>query len=82
MIYNIAFYTPEEEAVINVQDGLEDIVQKYIKPQERFVEGYEIPYDRWFDRLVYTDVHIAMDVNADGDPFMMENGIERRFLKD
>jgi hypothetical protein len=68
MIYNIAFYTPEEEAVINVQDGLEDIVQKYIKPQERFVEGYEIPYDRWFDRLVYTDVHIAMDVNADGDP--------------
>lgn len=68
MTYNIAFFTDEEEAVIDVDKHLDEIVSKYIKP-------IKVPYklnshndSSWFDRLVFTDVHIGMDVNGkDGD---------------
>jgi hypothetical protein len=67
MTYNIVFYTPEEEAVVNIDNHLEELIQKYIKP---FAPSLQVlnHNDTWFDRLVYTDVHLAMDVNGDGDP--------------
>lgn len=66
--YNIAFYTPEEESALNIDDHLEEIVSKHIKSVG--VESFYIPADKtYFDRLVYTDCHIAMDVQGkDGDP--------------
>lgn len=68
MTYNIAFFTPEEEAVLEVNNHLEDIIKKYIKPE---TIQHSKPYSNgeWFDRLVISDVHIGMDVNGkDGDP--------------
>jgi hypothetical protein len=67
MVYNIAFYTEEEEAVIEVDNHLEEIITKYIKPIN--IEKEPIEKSEYFDRLVYTDTHIAMDVQGkDGDP--------------
>jgi len=69
MVYNIAFFNEEEEAVLNVDTHLEEIIEKYIRPVNILV-NVESPRDEdYFDRLVYTDVHIAMDVQGkDGDP--------------
>lgn len=69
MVYNIAFFTDDEEAVLEVDNHLEEIIQKYINPikiennpKQKINSGY-------FDRLVYTDCHIAMNVQGkDGDP--------------
>jgi len=67
MVYNIAFFTDEEEAVIEVGENLEEIIRKYINPIE--VETSSIGVSEYFDRLVYTDTHIAMNVQGkDGDP--------------
>lgn len=67
MIYNIAFYTPEEESIVDIFNGIDDIVKKYIKPVSCEILGiFNNSY--YFDRLVYTDVHIGMGVNGDGDP--------------
>ena len=67
MVYNIAFFTDEEEAVIEVDNHLDEIIQKYIKPIE--VKTQKGIISEYFDRLVYTDVHIAMNVQGkDGDP--------------
>lgn len=67
--YNIAFYTPEEESALNIDEHLEEIVSKHIKPLS--VSAF-LPTNsasvNYFDRLVYTDVHIAMDVQGYGDP--------------
>jgi len=70
MTYNIAFFTPDEEAVLEVNTHLEDIIQKYIKPIEpREPHIFRINDElEWFDRLVITDVHIGMSVNGYGDP--------------
>ena len=69
MVYNIAFFTDDEEAVLNVNDHLDEIVSKYIKPIKSIARGDIIVSNEWFDRLVYTDVHINMDVNGKhGDP--------------
>lgn len=69
MIYNIAFFTEDEEAILDVDKHLEDVVQKYIKPIPLKSEKVEQNNDLYFDRLVYSDVHIAMDVQGkDGDP--------------
>ena len=69
MVYNIAFFNDEEEAVLDVDNHLEDIIQKYIQPIKSTATGEHIPqHTEWFDRLVYTDVHINMNVNGkDGD---------------
>ena len=67
MVYNIAFFTEEEEAVIEVDNHLDDIIKKYITPIKS--EPKEPLFSEYFDRLVYTDVHIAMNVQGkDGDP--------------
>ena len=66
--YNVVFYTLDEEAVLDVDKHLDEIIQKYIKPIPSNVVGEYIVDSNYFDRLVYTDVHISMDVNGkDGD---------------
>ena len=67
MTYNIAFFTEDEEAVLDVDKHLEETIQKYIKPLK--IETNSTLKTDWFDRLVYTDVHVAMDVNGkNGQP--------------
>ena len=67
MTYNIAFFTPEEEAVLEVNNHLEDIIKKYITADPlHCVKLHD--HSEWFDRLVITDVHIGMSVNGYGDP--------------
>lgn len=69
MIYNIAFFTEDEVAVLDVDKHLEEVVQKYIKPLELKSEKVKQDNEDYFDRLVYSDVHIAMEVQGkDGDP--------------
>jgi hypothetical protein len=70
MTYNVAFFNDEEEAVVDVANSLDEIVQKFIKPiPVEKVESLYFPDDEWFDRLVYTDVHINMNVNGkEGSP--------------
>jgi len=68
MTYNIVFYTQEEDRLINLSEIFEDTVKKYIKPRDRRINVAMSRPDNMIDRLVYTDVHIAMDVNDDGDP--------------
>lgn len=69
MIYNIAFFTEEEEAILDVDNHLEEIIKKYVKPVTSIAKVNTFSNDDFFDRLVYTDTHIAMDVQGiDGDP--------------
>lgn len=69
MVYNIAFFTEDEEAVLEVDNHLEEIIQKYINPIQSISRGDVIVNGEWFDRLVYSDTHIGMDVNGkNGDP--------------
>ena len=63
--YNIVFYTTEEDKLLKLPDYFEEIIQKHIKPV--FHIQKEDKGD-WFDRLVYTDIHIGMDVSGNGDP--------------
>jgi hypothetical protein len=69
MTYNIAFFNEEEEAILDVDKHLDEVISKYITPIKSTVNADNpITSEEWFDRLVYTDVHIAMDVNGkDGD---------------
>ena len=66
--YNIVFYTSDEIVSIDVEKYLDEIIPKYISPIKSDVSKLEHLSDEWFDRLVFTDVHIAMDVNGNGDP--------------
>jgi UDP-2,3-diacylglucosamine pyrophosphatase LpxH len=66
---NCVFYTSEEDAVLDVDKHLEEIIQKYINPLPCNIITKEPKNTDFFDRLVFTDVHIGMDVNGkDGDP--------------
>lgn len=70
MVYNIVFNSEEDEAVLNIDEHLEEIISKYIKPVSYSIH---LPTNSssqfYFDRLVYTDCHIAMNVQGkDGDP--------------
>jgi hypothetical protein len=68
MVYNIAFFNEDEEAVLDIDNHLEEIIQKYINPIQSSVTSKNQDNNEWFDRLVYTDVHINMNVNGkDGD---------------
>ena len=68
MTYNIAFFNEEEEAILDVDKHLDEVIQKYIQPISSNVVGEYVTNSDFFDRLVYTDVHIAMNVNGkDGD---------------
>lgn len=67
MVYNIAFYTEEEEAVLDINSHLEEIIKKFIKPAEPKLSLFtDIVEEKYFDRLVYSDVHIGMDVQGKG----------------
>ena len=68
MTYNIAFFTQEEEAVLNVSEDLETVIKKYISKQTVDTEVLPILNSDTFDRLVFTDVHIGMSVQGNGDP--------------
>lgn len=65
--YNIASNNIEGGDVVDFIQDVSDIVSKYIKPLvvEASTDKVE---SGWFDRLVYTDTHLGMDVNSDGDP--------------
>lgn len=66
--YNIVFYTPEEETLIDIEKSLEDLVQKYISSVPALKEPLNTGNEEWFDRLVYTDAHCGMSVQGNGDP--------------
>ena len=69
MVYNIAFFSEDEEAVLEVDSHLEEIIQKYINPVKILINVENPRSEDYFDRLVYTDIHIAMDVQGkEGDP--------------
>ena len=64
--YNIVFYSPEEETVIDISSNLEEVVKKYISRVP--TPSVSSKKSKWFDRVVYTDTHIGMNVNGkDGD---------------
>lgn len=67
MVYNIAFFNDEEEAVLDIDKHLEEVISKYVKPIN--VKNINVDKnDKWFDRLVYSDTHIGMNPNGkDGD---------------
>ena len=61
--YNIVFYESVEEKAENEIDFLnifKDKIEPVIVPKKDKI------WDSLFDRLVYTDVHIGMNVNPDG----------------
>lgn len=69
MTYNIAFFSDDEEAILDVDRHLDEIIQKYITPVKLETPVITPSSEDFFDRLVYSDVHIAMDVQGkDGDP--------------
>ena len=65
---NVVFFTPEEKVVLNLEDHLEHLISKHIQPVAITPIIEKFRSDDWFDRLVYTDTHINMDVQGDGDP--------------
>lgn len=66
--YNAVFYTAEEEIVVDLDKHLEEVIQKFISPIVSSAKKDVIVGGEWFDRLVYTDVHINMNVNGkEGD---------------
>jgi UDP-2,3-diacylglucosamine pyrophosphatase LpxH len=69
MVYNIAFFTDDEEAVLDVDNHLEEIIQKYINPVKILTDTSILLNTDFFDRLVFTDAHLGMDVQGKGgDP--------------
>jgi hypothetical protein len=72
MVYNIAFFNEEEEAILDVDKHLDEVISKYIQPIKSIAKGDVIVNGEWFDRLVYTDVHIAMNVNGKGGDSLYE----------
>lgn len=69
MVYNIAFFNEDEEAILDVDKHLEEVIQKYIRPVNILINVETPRSEDYFDRLVYTDTHIAMDVQGkEGDP--------------
>lgn len=66
--YNIRFKGREELSTSNLEDYLEEIIKKYVKPVETTSFHKENFKGDYVDRLVYSDVHIGMSVNGNGDP--------------
>lgn len=68
MTYNIAFFNEEEEAILDVDKHLDEIIQKYVTPI-KIGTNLTVKNSDYFDRLVYSDTHIGMNVQGkDGDP--------------
>lgn len=70
MTYNICFFTPEEETILDIEKNLPEIIKKVVSKNSVVkTKHVQKDDDKFFDRLVFTDVHIAMDVQGkDGDP--------------
>lgn len=67
MVYNIAFNPTISEQTGIDEVFIEEVVKKFIKPTK--IVSVEKRSEEWFDRLVYSDVHIALNPNAsEGDP--------------
>ena len=82
MTYNIAFFNEEEEAILDVDKHLDEVIQKYIEPIPSNVAGNILNNNEWFDRLVYSDVHVNMNVNGkDGDALYEGKWDEEEVLK-
>ena len=82
MTYNIAFFNEEEEAILDVDKHLDEVIQKYIEPVPSNVVGNILNNNEWFDRLVYSDVHVNMNVNGkDGDALYEGKWDEEEVLK-
>ena len=82
MTYNIAFFNEEEEAILDVDKHLDEVIQKYIEPVPSNVAGNILNNNEWFDRLVYSDVHVNMNVNGkDGDALYKGKWDEEEVLK-
>ena len=64
--YNIAFFNPEEEVVSNIEERLDEIVQKYIKPVEQtsYPKG---TITSVVTNLTYTDAHVGLEPNKEGN---------------
>lgn len=82
MVYNISFFTDDEEAVIDVNNHLDEIISKYINPTpiDFKFEKKDEKSNEWFDRLVYTDTHIGMDVNGKAGDTMYESKWDKEEL--
>lgn len=66
MIYNIGFYNPEEEAVVDLQDHLDEIIAKHSTSKDyEFIPspGNTISVTN----LTITDAHVGMDPNKGGN---------------
>ena len=82
MVYNIAFYTEEEESLLDIDKHLDEIISKYVEPislSSDFTKNTHLD-DEWFDRLVYTDVHIGMNVNGKSGDSMYEGKWDKEEL--
>lgn len=77
MVYNIAFFSEDEEAVLEVDTHLEEVIQKFIKPIILENKNSFLDNNDWFDRLVYTDVHVAMNVNGKSGDSLYEGKWDR-----
>lgn len=77
MVYNIAFFNEEEEAILDVDKHLDEVISKYIQPIKSNSSERLISSDEWFDRLVYSDVHIAMNVNGKSGDSLYEGKWDR-----
>ena len=80
--YNIVFNSDSYEATSTSfsKDDLDSIINKYIKPIP--IIGNDVDLKEGFDRLVFSDVHIGMDVKNDGDAlFDGEWGKEELFVR-
>jgi len=66
--WNVVFYETSLESVFNFQDHLDEVIQKYVSPVELTSYDYPDYSNSFVDRLVYTDVHIGMSVDGNGDP--------------
>lgn len=64
MTYNIAFYTPEEESLIDIDKRLEDIISNYACPNT-----FSLPEEKegsgFITNLTFTDTHVGLDPNED-----------------
>jgi len=66
--YNIVFFeTKQILSLTNLQKYLDETVAKHITPVEVKPRTF-LTENNIVDRLVYTDVHIGMSVNGNGDP--------------
>lgn len=66
---NVAISVDLEEEKTSIEQSLRDIVSRIgINPSKSLYKENTVLNDEFFDRLVFTDVHINLDPNGDGSP--------------